>query len=161
MFLVQRAGQHAVPGTRVPRLQHRVPVRHGDPEGSAAGYDNVADTSFPRCGGSVLQDGLVFGFGTFGFPPPDTHVVEFQAPPRASRAGCPGRPGGTAHRTSSSTCGTPGWWKIFPAAGPYPHPGDADRPAAELARQTPSPTLNGHQAWLDGLVRTASGRTGA
>ncbi|MEU0839583.1 hypothetical protein ABZ370_08935 [Streptomyces sp. NPDC005962] len=32
------------------------------------------------------------------------------------------------------------------------------RPAAELAEQTPNPMLNGHQAWLDGLVRAASGR---
>ncbi|WP_225828313.1 hypothetical protein [Streptomyces naphthomycinicus] len=34
------------------------------------------------------------------------------------------------------------------------------RPAAELARQTPNPMLNGHQAWLDGLVRAAAGRIG-
>ena len=31
------------------------------------------------------------------------------------------------------------------------------QPAAELAGQTPNPMLNGHQAWLDGLVRAASG----
>ena len=31
-------------------------------------------------------------------------------------------------------------------------------PAAQLARQIPNPMLNGHQAWLDGLVRAASGR---
>ncbi|MGW2775092.1 hypothetical protein ACWC4C_21635 [Streptomyces olivaceoviridis] len=29
------------------------------------------------------------------------------------------------------------------------------RPAAALARQTPNPVPNGHQAWLDGLVRAA------
>ncbi|WP_063730473.1 hypothetical protein [Streptomyces sp. RTd22] len=31
------------------------------------------------------------------------------------------------------------------------------QPAAEVAGQTPNPMLNGHQAWLDGLVRAASG----
>lgn len=31
-------------------------------------------------------------------------------------------------------------------------------PAAQLARLIPNPMLNGHQAWLDGLVRAASGR---
>ncbi|BCM72719.1 MULTISPECIES: hypothetical protein [Streptomyces] len=35
------------------------------------------------------------------------------------------------------------------------------RPAVGPARQTPDPMLNGHQAWLDGPVRAASGRTGA
>ncbi|MFB9463956.1 hypothetical protein [Streptomyces cinereospinus] len=34
------------------------------------------------------------------------------------------------------------------------------RPAAALARQRPDPVLNGHRARLDGLVRTAAGRTG-
>ncbi|MEU6672262.1 hypothetical protein [Streptomyces sp. NPDC046727] len=33
------------------------------------------------------------------------------------------------------------------------------RPAAELARQTPNPMPNGHQAWLDGPVRAASAAT--
>ncbi|GAP48519.1 hypothetical protein [Streptomyces azureus] len=35
------------------------------------------------------------------------------------------------------------------------------RPAAEPARQTPNPMLNGRQAWLDGLVRAASGKARA
>ncbi|MER5184176.1 hypothetical protein ABT009_38585 [Streptomyces sp. NPDC002896] len=29
------------------------------------------------------------------------------------------------------------------------------RPAAALANGRPNPMLNGHQAWLDGLVRSA------
>ncbi|WP_308114508.1 hypothetical protein [Streptomyces sp. ISL-12] len=32
------------------------------------------------------------------------------------------------------------------------------KPAADLAGQTPNPMLNGHQAWLDGLVRAARGQ---
>ncbi|WP_338775811.1 hypothetical protein [Streptomyces sp. DG1A-41] len=35
------------------------------------------------------------------------------------------------------------------------------RPAAQLARQTPAPMLNVHQARLDGLVRAASGKARA
>jgi hypothetical protein len=35
------------------------------------------------------------------------------------------------------------------------------RPVAELARQTPNPMLNGHQAWLDGLIRAAAGELAA
>ncbi|HEX6355730.1 hypothetical protein [Actinophytocola sp.] len=44
----------------------------------------------------------------------------------------------------------------------FPHGGGpALKEDAELATQTPNPMLNGHQAWLDGLVRAASGRIGA
>lgn len=32
------------------------------------------------------------------------------------------------------------------------------QPAAELAQQSPNPMLNGHQAWLDGLVKAARGQ---
>lgn len=32
------------------------------------------------------------------------------------------------------------------------------RPAAALAEERPNPMLNGHQAWLAGLVRAASGK---
>ncbi|WP_330350638.1 hypothetical protein [Streptomyces sp. NBC_00582] len=31
-----------------------------------------------------------------------------------------------------------------------------DRPAAAPAQERPNPMLNGHQAWLDGLVGAAS-----
>lgn len=30
------------------------------------------------------------------------------------------------------------------------------QPAADMAKQTPNPMLNGHQDWLDGLVRAAT-----
>ncbi|CAL9661968.1 hypothetical protein [Streptomyces sp. enrichment culture] len=50
-------------------------------------YDNVADISFPDGGGPVLKADLTFSFGTFGFPPLDARVVEFQAP----ADGVPGR----------------------------------------------------------------------
>jgi len=31
------------------------------------------------------------------------------------------------------------------------------KPAQDLANQTPNPMLNGHQSWLDGLVKAAKG----
>jgi hypothetical protein len=34
-------------------------------------------------------------------------------------------------------------------------------PAAAPAQERPNPMLNGHQAWLDGLIRAASGKLGA
>ncbi|MFE2583182.1 hypothetical protein [Streptomyces sp. NPDC059378] len=35
------------------------------------------------------------------------------------------------------------------------------QPAAAPAQERPNPMLNGHQAWLDGLVRTASEKAGS
>ncbi|MFE4628778.1 hypothetical protein [Streptomyces mirabilis] len=80
-------------------------------------YDNVADIGFPQGGGSVLTDGIHFSFGTFGFPPLDAHVVEFQAPAEDTRAVCPGRRSRTARPRSGSTSCTPGSWRTCPAAG--------------------------------------------
>ncbi|MGW4026313.1 hypothetical protein [Streptomyces sp. NPDC005009] len=34
------------------------------------------------------------------------------------------------------------------------------RPAAALVQERPTPMLNGHQAWLDGLVAAASEQPG-
>ncbi|MFD8820460.1 SRPBCC family protein [Streptomyces sp. NPDC059627] len=60
-------------------------------------HDNVADISFPQGGGPELKDGQVFSFGTFGFPPLDARVVEYQAPAA-----------GVSGRLSWTSC-TPGW----------------------------------------------------
>ncbi|MEU5597553.1 hypothetical protein AB0H08_32715, partial [Streptomyces sp. NPDC020298] len=57
-------------------------------------YDNVADISFPGGGGPELRRDLDFSFGTFGFPPLDARVVEFQAPGE----GVPGRLSWTARQ---------------------------------------------------------------
>ncbi|MFE2211960.1 hypothetical protein ACFW93_08240 [Streptomyces canus] len=35
------------------------------------------------------------------------------------------------------------------------------KPAAAPAQERPSPMLNSHQAWLDGLIRAASGKLDA
>ncbi|MFI6038176.1 hypothetical protein ACIBBD_29365 [Streptomyces sp. NPDC051315] len=55
-------------------------------------YDNVADIPFPQNGGPELKKDIVFSLGTFGFPPLDARVVEFQDPAQ----GMPGRLSWTA-----------------------------------------------------------------
>ncbi|MFI8189305.1 hypothetical protein ACIF8T_11000 [Streptomyces sp. NPDC085946] len=55
-------------------------------------YDDVADISFPRGGGPRPEDGTVFRFATFGFPPLGARVVAYQAP----APGVPGRLSWTA-----------------------------------------------------------------
>ncbi|MFK0115637.1 SRPBCC domain-containing protein [Streptomyces sp. NPDC090994] len=100
-------------------------------------YDNVADLSFPDGDGPEPADGVRFAFGTFGFPPLDARVVEFLHQPGVQHVE-PDLPGGrTRILTQESQFG---------------------KPAADLAGQTPNPMLNGHQAWLDGLVRAARGQ---
>lgn len=121
-------------------------------------YDNVADISFPDGDGPALTDGLDFSFGTFGFPPLAARVVEFQAPAQD----VPGRLSWTARQD-----GGPGErLDVLHAWLVEDLPGDRVRvltqesqigePAAALADERPNPMLNGHQAWLDGLVRVAS-----
>lgn len=121
-------------------------------------YDNVADISFPAGGGPELKDGVGFRFGTFGFPPLDARVVEFQEPGEA----VPGRLSWTARQdgTPEERLDVLHAWLVEGLAGGrvrvLTQETQIGRPAAELARQTPNPMLNGHQAWLDGLIRAAS-----
>ncbi|MFF4401070.1 SRPBCC domain-containing protein [Streptomyces sp. NPDC001480] len=125
-------------------------------------YDNVADISFPG-GGPELREGLDFSFGTFGFPPLDAHVVEFQAPAQ----GVPGRLSWTAKQGGEpdERLDVLHAWLVEDLPGGrvrfLTQETQIGRPAAEPAKQTPNPMLNGHQAWPDGLVRAAAGTLGA
>jgi hypothetical protein len=129
-----------------------------DPSTWESYYDNVADISFPQGGGPELWDGLRFSFGTFGFPPLDAHVVEFQAP----ADGVPGWLSWTAKQDGApeERLDVLHAWLVEDLTGGrvrvLTQETQIGRPAAELARQTPNPMLNGHQAWLDGLVAAGS-----
>ncbi|WP_427919139.1 SRPBCC domain-containing protein [Streptomyces sp. cg40] len=121
-------------------------------------YDNVADISFPHGGGPDLKDGLDFSFGTFGFPPLAARVVEFRPPSE----GVPGRLSWTAKQDG----GPEERLDVLHAWLVEDLPGERVRiltqetqigePAAALATERPNPMLNGHQAWLDGLVAAAA-----
>jgi hypothetical protein len=122
-------------------------------------YDNVADISFPEGGGPVLKDGLVFSFGTFGFPPLAALVTEFQAP----ADGVPGRLSWTAKQDGAPTekLDVLHAWLAEDLPGGrvrlLTQETQIGRPAAALADERPNPMLNGHQAWLDGLISAARG----
>ncbi|MFI7015261.1 hypothetical protein [Streptomyces sp. NPDC050164] len=111
----------------------------------------------------MLGDGVAFGFGTFGFPPPDAQVVEYQTP----ADGVPGRLSWTARQdgTPQEKLDVLHAWLVEDLPDGrvriLTQETQIGRPAAELARQTPNPMLNGPQAWLDGLVRAASGKARA
>jgi hypothetical protein len=121
-------------------------------------YDNVADISFPQGGGPELKDDLVFSFGTFGFPPLAAHVVELRAPAEDT----PGRLSWTAkqHGKPEEQLDVLHAWLVEDLPGGrvriLTQKTQIGRPAAALANERPNPMLNGHQAWLDGLVSAAS-----
>ncbi|WBO62000.1 SRPBCC domain-containing protein [Streptomyces camelliae] len=113
--------------------------------------------------GPELTDGTVFRFGTFGFPSLDAHVVAFQAPAR----GVPGRLSWTARQdgTPEEQLDVLHAWLVEDLPGGrvriLTQETQIGQPAAALAKELPTPMLNGHQAWLDGLARAASGLLGA
>ncbi|MER5754256.1 SRPBCC domain-containing protein [Streptomyces sp. NPDC002088] len=125
-------------------------------------YDNVADISFPQGDGPELKDGVGFSFGTFGFPPLAARVVELQEPAED----VPGRLSWTAKQDGppQEQLDVLHAWLVEDLPGGrvriLTQETQIGQPAAELAQQTPNPMLNGHQAWLDGLVRAASGHSG-
>ncbi|RJQ74566.1 SRPBCC domain-containing protein [Pseudonocardiaceae bacterium YIM PH 21723] len=126
-------------------------------------YGNVSDIDFPPGGGPGLTEDAVFSFGTFGFPPLAARVVEFRAPAE----GTPGRLSWTAKQDGAADerLDVLHAWLVEDLPGGrvrvLTQETQIGKPAADLARQVPNPMLNGHQAWLDGLVRAASGETGA
>lgn len=125
-------------------------------------YGNIADVAFPDGGGPVLTDGVAFTFEPVGFASVRTQharVVEFQAPAE----GVPGRVSWTAYQdgTPAERLDVRHAWLVEDLPGGrvrvLTQETQTGAPAAELARQTPNPMLNGHQAWLTGLVAAASG----
>ncbi|WP_217557822.1 SRPBCC domain-containing protein [Streptomyces sp. GbtcB6] len=121
-------------------------------------YDNVADISFPHGSGPELKDDLHFSFGTFGFPPLAAQVIEFQAP----ADGVAGRLSWTAKQDGKpeERLDVLHAWLVEDLPGGrvriLTQETQIGEPAAALAAERPNPMLNGHQAWLDGLVGAAS-----
>lgn len=148
-----------VQGVTADRVWHRLT----DTSTWESYYDNVADISFPRGGGPELKEDLVFRFGTFGFPPLAARVVEFRSP----AAGVPGRLSWTARQDGppADRLDVLHAWLVEDLPGGrvrvLTQETQIGEPAAALAQERPNPMLNGHQAWLDGLIRAASGKLDA
>lgn len=120
-------------------------------------YKNSADVRFYNNGGPELENNLRFYFSTFGFPV-ESQVVEY-VPPAA------GEPARVAWHGWSGEENTPERLDVHHAWLLEDVPGNRVRiltqetqngePAKALAITRPNPMLNGHQAWLDGLVSAA------
>ncbi|WP_114239723.1 SRPBCC domain-containing protein [Dyella sp. C9] len=116
-------------------------------------YSNASDIRFHDGSGPRLSQGARFHFSTFGFPI-EAEVTEYQPP----AAGKPGRVAwhGWAEGDASKRLDVHHAWLVENLPGHrvriLTQESQIGAPAQELARTTPNPMINGHQAWLDGLV---------
>lgn len=125
-------------------------------------YANSANIVFHDGKGPELEDGVRFYFETFGFPV-ESQCTEF-VPPAA------GRPGRVAWHGWAGETGTEGRLDVHHAwliedlpqgrVRILTQESQKGKPAADLAATRPNPMLNGHQEWLDGLVKAALTRSG-
>lgn len=119
-------------------------------------YDNVAQIT-PPASGPVLEKDDKFSFSTFGFPPLQSQVWESVAPTATS----PGRLAWRAWQDGDENTALDVYhaWIVEDLSHGrvriLTQESQIGKPAAELAKQVPNPMLNGHQAWLDGLVKAA------
>lgn len=117
-------------------------------------YDNCSDIT-PPSNGAELQKGDKFSFSTFGFPPLPSEVTESVAPRGV------GSPGRIAWRAELKEKGFDCYhaWIVedlsYGAVRILTQESQRGEPAKEIAQSKPNKMLNGHQEWLDGLVKAA------
>lgn len=117
-------------------------------------YDNASQITAPPSG-PMLKEGDTFSFSTFGFPPMPCSVAEAEYP----APGVPGRLAWMAGNGGDEKTGIEVYhaWVVedldYGVVRILTQETQIGAPAVELAAQVPNPMLNGHQAWLDGLVK--------
>lgn len=118
-------------------------------------YANSASIRFYDGKGPELAVGVRFYFETFGFPV-EAEVTEY-VPPVAAEPGRVAWHGWTGE--GDTRLDVHHAWLIEDLAGGrvriLTQETQKGKPAADLAVAQPNPMINGHQAWLDGLVGAA------
>lgn len=122
-------------------------------------YDNAANIDLDDQTDTKLHFAEHFHFDTFGFPI-DAQVMELVAPTdgQVTRLAWHGWRNGDAatqfdvYHAFVIEQLADGRVRLLTQES------QIGQPAAELAQQSPNPMLNGHQAWLDGLVKAARGQ---
>lgn len=117
-------------------------------------YSNMADVEFYNQEDSYLKEGSRFKFKTFGFPI-EAQITEFIP----SFDGEPARVawhGWNEVENPDERLDVIHAWLIEELPGNrvriLTQETQNGKPAIELAKTRPNPMLNGHQAWLDGLI---------
>lgn len=119
-------------------------------------YNNSADIEFINKEDKVLYDNARFRFKTFGFPV-EAQITEFTAP----KSGQPARIAwhGWAGSDLETKINVIHAWLIEDLPGGrvriLTQESQIGKPAIELANTKPNPMINGHQDWLDGLIKAA------
>jgi len=130
------------------------------PEQWPSYYENSANPRFYDDKGPELSKGVRFYFETFGFPV-ESQCVEYIAPieGEAGRVAWHGWAGEGETRLDVHHA-----WLVEDLSGGrvriLTQETQVGEPAKELAQTVPNPMINGHQAWLDGLVAAAKARKG-
>lgn len=130
------------------------------PEEWPSYYENSANPRFYDDKGPELSNGVRFYFETFGFPV-ESKCVEYIAPieGEAGRVAWHGWAGEGETRLDVHHA-----WLVEDLSGGrvriLTQETQVGEPAKELAKTVPNPMINGHQAWLDGLVAAAKARKG-
>ena len=121
-------------------------------------YDNAADIVFHDNDGPRLRLNQRFAFKTFGFPV-EAEVVEHVGPngDAPARLAWHGWAGEDASRMDVHHA-----WLLEDLPGGrvrvLTQETQNGQPARELGQAHPNPMINGHQDWLDGLIRAARAR---
>ncbi len=121
-------------------------------------YSNVADVRFYNgYQGTELFDKARFFFKTFGFPV-EAEITEYVAP----KAGEPARiswHGWAGEEGTDERLDVLHAWLIEDLDGGrvriLTQETQNGKPAQALAKTVPNPMINGHQEWLDGIVKSA------
>lgn len=119
-------------------------------------YDNATNIKLDDPRDTTLHFGEHFRFDTFGFPI-DAQVMELVGPTdgQVARLAWHGWQNGDADTQFDVYHAfvierlADGRIRLLTQES------QVGKPAVELAAQTPNPMLNGHQAWLDGLVKAS------
>ncbi|MBC2666924.1 SRPBCC domain-containing protein [Novosphingobium flavum] len=127
------------------------------PEAWPTYYENCSDIAFHGAAGPELAAGTRFFFRTFGFPV-ECEVTEYEVPEgnRPGRVAWHGWSGEGDQRLDVHHA-----WLVEDLSGGrvrvLTQETQNGAPAKELAAAVPNPMINGHQAWLVGLIAAAQG----
>ncbi len=103
------------------------------------------------------KNGVRFYFSTFGFPV-EAQVVEF-VPPAEGKPARPAWHGWAGEKDTAQRLDVHHAWLLEDLSGHrvriLTQETQNGVPAKDLANTRPNPMLNGHQEWLDGLIRAA------
>lgn len=120
-------------------------------------YKNSADVRFYDNKGPELENGVRFYFSTFGFPV-EAQVVEF-VPPAEGKPARLAWHGWSGEKDTAQRLDVHHAWLLEDLSDHrvriLTQETQNGVPAKDLANTRPNPMLNGHQEWLDGLIRAA------